>query len=63
MKGMIQNWPWPADEWSDHVGFYFNGKNELKISNFKQYDIVHYVKKDLITDEIVNLQEELLWQK
>lgn len=63
MKGMIQNWPWPADDWSDHVGFYFNGKNELKISNFKQYDIVHYVKKDLITDEIVNLQEELLWQK
>jgi len=63
MKGMIQNWPWPADDWSDHVGFYFNGNNELKISNFKQYDIVHYVKKDLITDEIVNLQEELLWQK
>lgn len=63
MKGMIQNWPWPSDDWSDHVGFYFNNKNELKISNFKQHDIVHYVKKDIITDEIISLQEESLWQK
>lgn len=63
MKGMIQNWPWPSDDWSDHVGFYFNSSNELKISNFKQYDIVHYVKKDIITDEIISLQEEVLWQK
>ncbi len=63
MKGMIQNWPWPADDWSDHVGFYFNTRNELKISNFKQHDLVHYVKKDIITDEIISLQEEVLWQK
>lgn len=63
MKGMIQNWPWPSDDWSDHVGFYFNTRNELKISNFKQNDIVHYVKKDIITDEIISLQEEVLWQK
>ena len=24
MKPMIQNWPWPAKAWSDHVGFYLN---------------------------------------
>ena len=31
MKGMIQDWPWPADTWSDHVGFYFDPANKLKI--------------------------------
>jgi hypothetical protein len=63
MKGMIQDWPWPADTWSDHVGFYFDPANKLKIGNFIQTDIVHYVDKTIITDEIVSLQEEILWQK
>jgi hypothetical protein len=63
MKPMIQNWPWPADDWTDHVGFYFNTKNELKIGNFIQNDIVHYVDKTIITDEIISIQEHKLWQK
>jgi hypothetical protein len=63
MKPMVQNWPWPADDWTDHVGFYFNTKNELKIGNFIQQDIVHYVDKEIITDEIISIQEHKLWQK
>ena len=63
LKGMVQNWPWPADKCSDHVGFYFNVDNEVKVGNYRQYDILHYVEKDLITDEIISIQEEKLWQK
>jgi hypothetical protein len=63
MKSMIQNWPWPADRWSDHVGFYLNKKGYLKIGNYQQYDIVHYVEKDKITDEVVNILEEIVWNK
>jgi hypothetical protein len=63
MKPMIQNWPWPATKWSDHVGFYFTLDNEVKIGNYLQSDIVHYVEKQLITDEIISIQEEKLWQK
>lgn len=63
MKPMVQNWPWPSNQWTDHVGFYFNVDNEIKIGNFKQTDIVHYVEKQLITEEIISLQEEKLWQK
>lgn len=62
MKPMIQNWPWPADTWSDHVGFYFNKENKIKIGNHYQGDILHYVEKDKITDEIISLQEEVLWK-
>lgn len=63
MKPMVQNWPWPADKWSDHVGFYFNKKGNLKISNYQQYDIVHYVEKDRIDDEMINILEEIAWKK
>ena len=63
MKPMIQNWPWPANAWSDHVGFYLNRKGELKIGNYQQHDIVHYVEKDKINTEMINILEELAWKK
>jgi hypothetical protein len=63
MKPLIQNWPWPANVWSDHVGFYFNKRGQLKIGNYQQHDIVHYVEKDKITDEVVNILEEIAWKK
>jgi len=63
MKPMIQNWPWPADTWSDHVGFYINKKGQIKIGNYQQNDIVHYVEKDKITDEVINILEEIAWKK
>jgi len=63
MKPMLQGWPWPAEQWSDHIGFYFNKRAELKLGNYRQTDIVHYVEKDKINDEIVSVLEELIWKK
>ena len=63
MKPMIQNWPWPADAWSDHIGFYLNKKGELKLGNYRQLDIIHYVEKDKISTEIINILEEISWKK
>ena len=63
MKPMIQNWPWPADKWSDHVGFYLNRNGQLKIGNYQQHDIVHYVEKDKITEETIYILEEIVWNK
>ncbi len=63
MKPMVQNWPWPAQCWSDHVGFYFNKNGKLKIGNYQQHDIIHYVEKDKITVEIINILEEIAWKK
>lgn len=62
MKGQVQNWPWPAEKFTDHVGFYFNKKSELKIGNYQQHSIIHYVEKELITDEILNILEEKAWK-
>lgn len=62
MKPAVQNFPWSANKWSDHLGFYFSEDCELKIGNYQQTDIVHYVEKDKITDEILNLLEEKAWK-
>ena len=62
MKPMIQNWPWPADSWSDHVGFYFNKKGEIKIGNYQQNSIIHYVEKDKINTEILSILEDIAWK-
>jgi hypothetical protein len=63
MKPMVQNWPWPANLFTDHVGFYFNNNGGLKLGNFLQTDVIHYVEKDLITDEYISTLEEIAWKK
>lgn len=63
LKPMVQNWPWPAEHVFDHVGFYLNKQGNLKIGNYQQTNIVHYVDKTLITDELINILEEILWKK
>jgi hypothetical protein len=62
MKPMIQNWPWPAEAWSDHIGFYINKKGEVKLGNFQQHSIVHYVEKDKINNEVIHILEEISWK-
>ena len=63
MKPLIQNWPWPANSWVDHVGFYFNRSAQLKFGNFRQDDIVHYVEKNKVGKEVINILEEIAWKQ
>lgn len=62
MKPMVQDWPWNSEKWTYQVGFYLTIDGNLKIGNFQQYDIFHYVEKDLITDEIVSILEGITWK-
>ena len=63
LKPQVQNWPWDADRVTDQVGFYLKGDGSLKIGNYQQTDIVHYVEKDIVTDELVSMLEEIAWKK
>jgi hypothetical protein len=63
LKPMIQNWPWPADNVFDHVGFYFDKKATVKIGCFQQENILHYVDKQIITDEYISNLEVIAWKK
>ena len=63
LKPRVQNWPWDAERVTDQAGFYLKSDGSLKIGNYQQTDIVHYVEKDLITDELVSMLEEIAWKK
>jgi hypothetical protein len=63
LKPGVQNWPWPADSVFDHVGFYLDSFGNLKIGNYQQLDIVHYVEKDRINQEYINILEQIAWKK
>ena len=63
LKSMIQDWSFTSERVTDHVGFYLNEKGRLKIGNFEQTNILHYVEKDLITAEYISLLEDVLWFK
>jgi hypothetical protein len=63
LKPLVQNWPWDADRVTDQAGFYLKQDGSLKIGNYQQTDIVHYVEKDIITDELISMLEELVWKK
>lgn len=62
MKPMVQNWPWPADSWSNHVGLYLNTEGQVKIGNYQQHDIIHYVEKEKMTTELVHILEDIAWR-
>jgi putative methionine-R-sulfoxide reductase with GAF domain len=55
--------PISADSVSNHVGFYLNPKGKIKIGNYQQHDIVHYVEKEKINTEMINILEEIAWKK
>jgi len=62
LKPQVQNWPWDTDRVTDHVGFYLKSNGSLKIGNYQQTDIIHYVEKDIITDELISILEEIVWK-
>jgi hypothetical protein len=63
MKAMVQDWPWPANKVTDHAGFYLNNRAQLKIGNQQQHCIIHYVEKEIVTDEMISTLEKIAWKK
>jgi hypothetical protein len=55
LKSGIQNWNLPVTNVSDLVGLYFNEDAKLKIGNYQQNNIVHYVEKDFIDDSKIEI--------
>ena len=62
MKARCQEVGNSAD-WTEHIQFYYNSDLQIKIGPYVQTDILHYTKKNLLTDEFVNQLEALVWNK
>lgn len=57
MKPMIQGWKDPVNEWMKAVGVYFDKDCNLKIGNFNQNQIVHYVDQEFLSGSIIDKLE------
>jgi hypothetical protein len=60
MKPQLQSWRTPVDSWMQSVGSYFDNNCNLKIGNFQQSEIFHYVEKDFLKDTILEKLEKKL---
>lgn len=60
MKPMVQNWEDPTDSWQDSVGSYFDNDCRLKIGNFQQTGLFHYVEYSFLTDYMIYRLEDKL---
>ena len=53
MKSMVQGWTIPPSDWNDRLRFTINNSGQVKLGVWAQTDILHYVKKDIITDDVL----------
>lgn len=63
MKGQVQGWSQAESKVSNRVGFYVDKDINIKVGTYNQRNIVHYVEKSLITDEIIDLYQKKLWNQ
>ena len=57
MKGALQGVNNIANDWSNDIDSYLSQANNLVVGNFKQSLPFHYVDKNWITEEIIDLLE------
>jgi hypothetical protein len=61
LKPMVQNWGLKVEKISDAVGFYLDENARLKVGNYQLNNIVHYVEKDFITEDILKIYKNLYY--
>lgn len=63
MKARCQGFGNNAGDWTDHISFYYDQDINIKIGPYSQIDVLHYTKKDLITDAFIEQLELKVWNK
>jgi len=52
MKPHLQDWKTVPDHWMKKVNVYHNMGGHIKIDNFRQRGVLHYVENEFLTDEL-----------
>lgn len=60
MKPAVQQWRDSVPDWVEKLRFSFTDPVQVKLGVWHQADLLHYVKKDLITDDIISAMEQQL---
>lgn len=59
MKSLIQGWEQPLELWMDCVGSYIDDNGNLKVGNFAQHGLFHYVEPGFVTQDRIELLEDI----
>lgn len=57
MKAVVQGWNSRETEWVDKIRFTINQQGQVKLGVWQQTDLLHYVNKSIITDEVIEILE------
>jgi hypothetical protein len=58
MKPAVQNWSESIPDWTDKLRFSITKNIEIKLGVWSQSDLLHYVKKDIISSDVITLLEK-----
>lgn len=58
MKAVVQGWNSRETEWVDKVRLSVDQAGKVKIGVWQQTDLLHYVNKTVITDEVIKILEK-----
>lgn len=62
MKSHNQHWTYPTTHWMEKVNVYFNEDCEIKIDNFLQKGVLHYVESEFLTDMLLQSLEKKYYE-
>lgn len=54
MKPYIQNWQHPTEHWMKKINVYFDSQCRIKIDNFMQQGLLHYVESEFLHKDLLN---------
>lgn len=60
MKPAVQQWKEGVADWTDKLRFTLTTEGKIKLGVWQQADLLHYVKKALITDSVIETLEQAL---
>jgi hypothetical protein len=63
MKPHLQNWSTVPNNWMEKVNVYFDSSMQIKIDNFRQQGVLHYVENEFLTDDLLKIIEKKYFER
>jgi hypothetical protein len=60
MKPAVQQWREGVPDWTNVLRFSMTETGKVKLGVWQQSDLLHYVKKELITDDMIKMLEQAI---
>jgi hypothetical protein len=61
MKPAVQNWPEYVVDWNEKIRFSVDSTAQVKLGVWQQTELLHYVAKELISNEVIDTLEKAVY--